>query len=555
MSGMGLWAEPAFQEGAARFAVSWCGEHFAIPRLGAGDEGGSMGRRRLTALLMTALLALGLCPALAFADEAQPAAGGADVAAKVDDPVVDAGKDDVGEGEGDKDGGGEEKPKPEPVSLAGATLTLAGGTTFEYTGRVVEPAVTVKLDDRTLAKDVDYRVDYTSNLLPGTGVVSVVGVGDYDGIKTTTFAIKRSAGNEVALPGSWVKNARGWWYKNSDGTYPVSCWRVVDGARYWFDASGYMATGWLSQSGKWYLLAGSGAMVTGWANVGGTWYHFGANADDAKTYGVMATGWLKLAEGWYYLAPSGAMASGGWKNLGGTWYYLGKSGLMATGWVKDAGKWYYLKDSGAMAVGWAKDESTWYYLEGSGAMATGWKNLGGTWYYLQPSGAMATGWLKLGGTWYYLKESGAMATGWLKLGKTSYYLEPSGAMATGWKSLGGNWYYLQASGARVENAWIGSYFLGADGAMVKSRWVDDYWVGADGKWVLGYKVAGTGSSAGSGSGDVGSTKVVWWSDKDHVAYHLDKGCQSLVGATGLKSGSADDARAAGKTRPCALCSR
>lgn len=449
-----------------------------------------MKTRRLWGLLLTALLAFGLCPALAFADEAQPAAGEAGAATAADDAVGDAGKD-----EGDKDGEGEEKPKPEPVSLAGATLTLAGGTTFEYTGHAIVPAVTVKVDDRTLAKDVDYRVDYASNLLPGTGVVSVVGVGDYDGIKTVTFTIKRSAGNEVALPGSWVKNARGWWYKNSDGTYPVSCWRVVDGARYWFDASGYMATGWLSQGGKWYLLAGSGAMVKGWANVGGTWYYLGANADDAKTYGVMATGWLKLAEGWYYLEPSGAMASGGWKNLGGAWYYLGKSGLMATGWVKDAGKWYYLKDSGAMA------------------------------------------------------------TGWLKLDKTSYYLEPSGAMATGWKSIGGKWYYLQASGARVENAWIGNYFLTADGTMAVSRWIDDYWVGADGKWVPKHGTAGAGSSTNTGSGDVGSTKTVWWSDKDHVVYHLDKGCQSLTGATGLKSGAAADAQAAGKTRPCTLCSR
>ena len=58
-----------------------------------------MKTRRLWGLLLTALLAFGLCPALAFADEAQPAAGEAGAATAADDATGDAGKD-----EGDKDG-------------------------------------------------------------------------------------------------------------------------------------------------------------------------------------------------------------------------------------------------------------------------------------------------------------------------------------------------------------------------------------------------------------------------------------------------------------------
>ena len=77
-----------------------------------------MKTRRLWGLLLTALLAFGLCPALAFADEAQPAADEAGAATAADDAAGDAGKDEGDNTqavnnaiyEGDKDGEGEEKP-------------------------------------------------------------------------------------------------------------------------------------------------------------------------------------------------------------------------------------------------------------------------------------------------------------------------------------------------------------------------------------------------------------------------------------------------------------
>ena len=49
----------------------------------------------------------------------------------------------------------------------------------------------------------------------------------------------------TALAGAWQQDAKGWWYQNDDGTYPVSAWQWIDGngdgiaESYYFDAEGY----------------------------------------------------------------------------------------------------------------------------------------------------------------------------------------------------------------------------------------------------------------------------------------------------------------------------
>ena len=183
--------------------------------------------------------------------------------------------------------------------------------------------------------------------------------------------------------GQWVSDSRGWWYRYSDGSYPVSERVAIGGQVYRFGADGYMRVGWVSEQGSWFFHGGSGAEASGWVKDGGSWYYLTPGS------GAMATGWLDLGGTWYYLAPG--------------------SGAMATGWVKDGGSWYYLTPgSGAMATGWVKDGGSWYYLTpGSGAMATGWVQDRGSWYYLTPgSGAMATGRVLIGASWYRFDASG-----------------------------------------------------------------------------------------------------------------------------------------------------
>lgn len=67
---------------------------------------------------------------------------------------------------------------------------------------------------------------------------------------------------KVKAVGKWVKNSKGWWYDNGDGTYPKSTWLKLD-AWYWFDADGYAARSCcLKIAGKWYAFDANCRMLT-----------------------------------------------------------------------------------------------------------------------------------------------------------------------------------------------------------------------------------------------------------------------------------------------------
>ncbi len=96
----------------------------------------------------------------------------------------------------------------------------------------------------------------------------------------------------------WRSNSEGWWYQESDGSYPRNQWKQVNGLWYYFDESGYMATGWRMIDGKWYFLQeGNGDMATGWKMINGTWYYFHDDGSMAANERV----------GDYYLTGMGAM--------------------------------------------------------------------------------------------------------------------------------------------------------------------------------------------------------------------------------------------------------
>lgn len=309
-------------------------------------------------------------------------------------------------------------------------------TTFEYTGKALEPHPTVTRYDSELKEGSDYYVTYDNNVAPGKARATIVGMGRFGGTGAYVgFDIVRSPGNYIALPGHWATGSGGWWYPYDNGGYPANEWCIIDGSYYHFDGSGYMQTGWLNLGGTWYYLSGSGIMQTGWQKIDGSWYWF----DD-----------------------SGAMASG-WRVIDGSYYYFDGSGVMQTGWLSTGGAWYYLSGSGAMATGWQTIGGERYHFDGSGAMASGWSVIDGSYYYFDGSGAMQTGWLNRGGAWYWLGDSGAMATGWQAIGGAKYFFDDSGAMATGWKWIGGSCYYFDGSGAMQADKWIDGSYVDSDG--------------------------------------------------------------------------------------------
>lgn len=97
----------------------------------------------------------------------------------------------------------------------------------------------------------------------------------------------KTSKNSTSMPQgsiSWQRDNKGWWIKNSDGSYPRNEWKLVNNSWYFFDSQGYMFTGWLNISGSWYYLntdegSNNGKMVTGWRAVSGKWYYLSTATD------------------------------------------------------------------------------------------------------------------------------------------------------------------------------------------------------------------------------------------------------------------------------------
>ena len=122
----------------------------------------------------------------------------------------------------------------------------------------------------------------------------------------------------------WQKNSNGWWYRNSDGSYPKAEWKKIGNEWFYFDDGGYcLINKWYKDGTDWYFLNARGAMVTGWFLVGTQWFYFNES-------GRMVTGWVKYKEHWYYLNTSnGFMESNQFVKSGDGWYYLKDDGTMA----------------------------------------------------------------------------------------------------------------------------------------------------------------------------------------------------------------------------------
>lgn len=121
----------------------------------------------------------------------------------------------------------------------------------------------------------------------------------------------------------WHSNSKGWWYQNSDGSYPTNKWQKINEKWYFFNEDGYCLTNkWIKRGGVWYWLDNDGTMATGWKKINNEWYYF-------KQDGEMVTGWVKYKDDWFYLnANNGFMESNQFVKGQNGWYYLNDDGVM-----------------------------------------------------------------------------------------------------------------------------------------------------------------------------------------------------------------------------------
>lgn len=101
-----------------------------------------------------------------------------------------------------------------------------------------------------------------------------------------------SSSSSSGSTGQWKMDAKGWWYRYDNGTWPANRWVYLyyNGIYAWyhFDAEGYIQTGWFTDTdGNRYYLnpltdGTQGAMKTGWVSIDGSWYYFNDSTDGPK---------------------------------------------------------------------------------------------------------------------------------------------------------------------------------------------------------------------------------------------------------------------------------
>ena len=81
-----------------------------------------------------------------------------------------------------------EIPALTSTDISGASVKLSA-TSYTYNGKAKKPTATVTLNGKTLKKNVDYTVKYSSNTAIGKAKVTITGKGNYKGTVSKTFKI------------------------------------------------------------------------------------------------------------------------------------------------------------------------------------------------------------------------------------------------------------------------------------------------------------------------------------------------------------------------------
>ena len=137
------------------------------------------------------------------------------------------------------------------------------------------------------------------------------------GYRSDEQGVITGANNQAVNDGysHWMKDAKGWWLRYSDGTWPMGRagayhWEKINGRWWAFGADGYISSGWIYDTiyQGWFYMDENQGMLTGWQFIDGKWYYLNPNSDG--TAGIMYTK-RRTPDGWY------VKEDGSWDEEGG----------------------------------------------------------------------------------------------------------------------------------------------------------------------------------------------------------------------------------------------
>lgn len=129
----------------------------------------------------------------------------------------------------------------------------------------------------------------------------------------------------------WVynKDTNRWWYQYSNGSYPKSCWKTIEGKDYYFDAEGWLRTDQYIKSVNY-----DKNKKLYYVDKDGVW--------DGKVYK-----WELDNDKWWLSQKGGEWyARNEWCYIDNKWYYFDAKGYMVTGTKTIDGKIYSFKSDG-----------------------------------------------------------------------------------------------------------------------------------------------------------------------------------------------------------------
>ena len=152
-----------------------------------------------------------------------------------------------------------------------------------------------------------------------------------------------SSGGSSNTNTGWIKDSKGWKYRNSDGTLAQGS-TVTDA-----DGNKVEKVLWQKAGNGYFAFGSDGYLLTGWIydKLDDKWYYCDENL--GKLYG-----WFNEPQDgyWYYLSPSTGEALTGWQSINGKDYYFASAPSAPTySFDAVAGFWIYSNINGVRPFG------------------------------------------------------------------------------------------------------------------------------------------------------------------------------------------------------------